>query len=67
MDKELKPCPFCGSTTAPKMFTQEELWDEKFSMDLYTICCQMDAGGCGATCGFHWSAEKTIERWNRRA
>lgn len=69
--KELKPCPFCGGE---KLIITDciELEDcnnfEKCEYEpYYTVCCDFNQGGCGATTGFCLNKQEAIEAWNRRA
>ncbi len=80
MKYELKPCPFCGSTTAPTIMTREEadwmcdpeereMYDGEIPM---VVCCAARKGGCGASTGFCDDDEEDFgrqaaEAWNKRA
>ncbi len=33
---------------------------------MWTVVCDYSKGGCGTTCGYHYSKEKAIARWNTR-
>ena len=67
---ELKPCPFCGSMTAPTVMNESEALfnidadGEDMSM---VVCCAAKKFGCGASTGFCDTAEQAVEAWNRRA
>ena len=66
---ELKPCPFCGSRTAPfvgNFFEINGLHDEDEDCN-WGVCCGWNNGGCGASCGYHETGAEAIEAWNRRA
>ena len=75
MTEELKPCPFCGSTTAPTIMDREEAhWtyskeEKEYSEREYVVCCAGKKGGCGASTGFYYydDIDRAIEAWNRRA
>ena len=67
-DKEyqIQRCPFCGADVSEVM-SQAELWEDNcFSIDVFTVCCVKDKGGCGATCGFHFTKQAAVSRWNTR-
>lgn len=71
---KLKPCPFCGSETAPEIFTLAEIacHDEdeatKFELTHFAVACNYSRGGCGAsTGGICETEEEAAERWNKRA
>jgi len=56
--EELKPCPFCGSATAP---TRRD-----FPLSSYVICAPTKSG-CGAqSMSKRWEAD-AIAAWNARA
>lgn len=68
MDKvKLKPCPFCGKEVA-KVVDQYELNDlpDDGCIRMYTVVCDYDDGGCGATCGFTPRDYNAVKRWNVR-
>lgn len=48
---ELKPCPFCGGQNI---------------LGFYSMVCNVNKGGCGASSGYFSTVEKAIEAWNRR-
>jgi len=58
MTGELKPCPLCGSKTAPTP-TRE--------IRASFIWCYRGKGGCGCSTGMWESREEAIAAWNRRA
>ena len=64
---QIQRCPFCGVDHA-KIISQAELWEEDTAScaERYTVVCDRDDGGCGATCGFHESKQKAVCRWNTR-
>ena len=79
--KILKPCPFCGSTTAPILSTiwecemcanfEEEDCPECYETTnndgcMHIVVCDMSKKGCGASTGWNLKKEKAIEAWNRR-
>ena len=69
----MKPCPFCGGT---KLFVgtiaEIEMQDEDhedfaFNRQLYSVVCDYQEGGCGASVGgCRRSEQEAIEAWNRR-
>lgn len=70
----LKPCPFCGSETAPETATLAEIncHDEEEATEAelnhYAVVCNYSRSGCGAsTGGLCESEEEAAERWNTRA
>lgn len=56
---ELKPCPFCGSTTSLEMS------ESNYPNDKYVVC-NFNKGGCGGSTGSGDSDEEAIQKWNRR-
>lgn len=52
---ELKPCPFCGGKNI-----------EFCTLGFYSMVCNVNKGGCGASSGYFSTVEKAIEAWNRR-
>ena len=74
MSEKLKPCPFCGSTTAPTLMDRAEAsWsyseiDKVHGCPEVVVCCAGKKGGCGASTGFsnYDEPEEAIEAWNRR-
>lgn len=66
MDK-LMPCPFCGKEVA-KVVDQYELNDyhDDSYQKMYTVVCDYDKGGCGATCGFVARDYQAVSQWNTR-
>ena len=68
---ELKPCPFCGSSTAPTVMNQNDaLWlDDDFDgEDLrMVVCCAAKKSGCGASTGLCETDDEAVEAWNIRA
>ena len=68
---KLKPCPFCGSITAPTIMDQNEaMWvvpDPDYDGDLeIVVCCASRKGGCGASTGLCDTSERAVEVWNIR-
>ena len=70
----LKSCPFCGSKTAPEIFTLAEIncHDEEEAteaeLEHYAVACNYSRSGCGAsTGGLCESEEEAAARWNTRA
>ena len=72
---ELKPCPFCGRQVAGITDCGETTCFAAincFCFDTcvnktYTVVCNRQSGGCGATGGYHRTESEAIEAWNRRA
>lgn len=71
---ELKPCPFCGLKFPLKVETVAEMeyMDKgssgyKWASSHYTVVCNYDIGGCGASCGCNnRTKDAAIAEWNRR-
>lgn len=65
--ENLLPCPFCGVTGPAKIATSQDLkGPECGSESDFTIVCDAQKSGCGATCGYAASKERAIQKWNRR-
>ena len=72
---ELKHCPFCGSTTAPRvmllsdaMFTDEGTPEYEWDSTHYVAVCCFNHGGCGANVICRNGGESDAAAiWNRRA
>ena len=71
---ELKPCPFCRNNSAPEILpiaeiglldSDDPLYEEL--MNQFTVICNYQKGGCGASCGTKANPGEAIEAWNRRA
>lgn len=72
MSDELKPCPHCGSATAPEISNCVELesctnFDECPCEAHLCVVCSVHNGGCGACGGFAASEEGAVLKWNTRA
>ena len=76
---DLLPCPFCGRSVAELTTAKELEYCKKFEEDtcpcfefgeatcnLYTVVCNYQIGGCGATSGYFTDRDKAIMRWNTR-
>lgn len=67
----LQKCPFCGGDVG-MIVDQYELndyhraEDESEVIKMFTVVCDYDKGGCGATCGFHSSEYYAALAWNTR-
>lgn len=59
---DLRPCPFCGNNTAPRLVQDVEYqyWE--------VICSVMrDHGlGCGSRAAHFWTPAEAVELWNSR-
>ena len=81
MSEELKPCPYCGAkppiVTVSDAYEMEDCkgFQDKdncpcFTFDepcgAYTVVCDFQQGGCGASCGYASYKEKAIKKWNLR-
>jgi len=69
-------CPFCGKTVAElsnaKDIEECRNYDkcphyEGEECSMFTVVCNYNNGGCGASIGYHATAEAAIETWNKRA
>ena len=69
MDNKLRPCPFCGSTTAPSLLRGDEITecDENEHSDSWAMVCDAHNGGCGAAAGYHVNPDSAVHKWNGRA
>lgn len=61
-------CPFCGSLTAPRIANSLDMGVLGYT-DFYafTIHCDDEEDGCGATCGYLDTEAEAIAAWNTRA
>lgn len=61
---KLKPCPFCGSSDAPRLYTRhgKDGW-----RDMYMVLCDYTYGGCGSSSDCYPYPSEAVDRWNRRA
>ena len=64
MNKESKPCPFCGRADS---VTRDKFYTLIPSFSLYAVFCDKDKGGCSAYGPYKRTEEEAIEAWNRRA
>lgn len=62
-EPEIKECPFCGSTEAPRLYTRhgKDGW-----RDQYYVLCDWNDGGCGASSGWYHYKSEAIAMWNMR-
>ena len=58
-DQPLKPCPFCGSATAPTLIMR--------SVSHHVECARPAAGGCGTRGPYKSFPQEAIDAWNKRA
>ena len=69
--KELKSCPSCGGKKLiiTNCIELEECnnFEECECNPCYTVCCDFNQGGCGASGGYYQTESEAIEAWNRRA
>lgn len=66
MNEELKPCPFCGSSSAPKIYSANDADDEDNYPDQYQVVCDFNNGGCGSASGYRGTEEEAVVLWNTR-
>ena len=65
-DERLKPCPFCGSETAP--FVGQHFNEVRRQYDFqWQVVCNFNNGGCGGSGGVRPDEGAAIAAWNRRA
>lgn len=68
---KIKACPFCGSTTAPKLFSVFESFPAvalpSNLEDHWAVICGYNNGGCGASGRYCTSKVEAVEEWNKRA
>lgn len=76
---KLKPCPFCNAK-AVNITNAHELEEcanfdydncpcnefESSPCGYYTVVCNVNCGGCGASSGYFPTAGEAINAWNRR-
>lgn len=62
MNKELKPCPFCGGKASASIDT-EATRDSQGRLWAFTVVCD----SCCASSGLTFSSKRAIKAWNRRA
>ena len=72
MSNELKPCPFCGSESAPHVTDCIETMvchniAECEDETLFWVTCSVLRGGCGAEAGYVRNKADAIAAWNARA
>lgn len=64
MDKQLKPCPFCGhkaSLLEEQYNINQSVFFPEFNSRSIVRCNK-----CRSSVGFYTTAKKAIEAWNRR-
>lgn len=57
MSEKLKPCPFCGRTSAVIIHSGKYV----------TVTCSFSYRGCGASTACKLTKDDAIEAWNTRA
>lgn len=72
MSDELKPCPFCGSESAPHVTDCIETMvchniAECDDETLFWVTCSVLRGGCGAEAGYVRTKSEAVSAWNARA
>jgi hypothetical protein len=68
---KIKACPFCGSTTAPRLFSVFETFPTTVLPsnleDHWSVICAFNEEGCGASGKYCNSKVDAIKEWNKRA
>lgn len=72
MSDKLKPCPFCGSESAPHVTDCIETMvchniAECEDETLFWVTCSVLRGGCGAEAGYVRNRADAVAAWNSRA
>ena len=65
----IKHCPFCGKEAAKVWSTQDKERENGEPLtypERFTVVCDFLKNGCGATCGYHDTAEMAVNKWNTR-
>lgn len=71
---KLKPCPFCGSQTAPGVYLSQVIDDPEYQPTLFDtiygdwqVVCDFNNGGCGV-CSRPFNTPEDAEKfWNTRS
>lgn len=68
---DLKPCPFCGSATAPTLLekrAEDSLSRTKpyFKQKFWVVICSAFKDGCGASAGCYRNSTTPVDQWNTR-
>ena len=58
MSEKLKPCPFCGSETAPALIIRSVS---------HHVACNHAFFGCGARGPYKSFPQEAVDAWNKRA
>lgn len=61
-NKELKPCPFCGTYNGVKLLTATPYYEYQHNRGRRAVVCTL----CGCSI-FGRTDDEAIERWNERA
>lgn len=64
MERNLKPCPFCGNPGVKTVLLPKD--EESRFTDKYMVLCDYREGGCGAASGWCCCPEEAVEVWNQR-
>lgn len=59
----LQRCPHCGKQEVLEIVCDDETEDCSY---FYSIVCNLNKGGCGASGGYRDSKKEAIETWNKR-
>ncbi len=67
---DFSPCPFCGNINVELTICSDTMCDDKDCAGCrcrtYAVCCNLHAGGCGATSGYRITPGEAVEAWERR-
>ena len=66
----LQKCPFCGMDVQ-ELYSTKQDFEEAFGKEFdgvnrFTVVCDFNRNGCGATCGYHDTVADAVGRWNTR-
>ncbi len=69
---KLKPCPFCGSETAPDIFQLHDCFGDDVAEvqgdENFLVVCDFSRKGCGAGTGWMFETkQEAAKAWNQRA
>ncbi|MDE2105211.1 MAG: hypothetical protein KGL39_48750 [Patescibacteria group bacterium] len=59
----LRPCPHCGSSTAPTVF-DASVTDEMSANVQWRVVCNNSRGGCGSSSAYTYRPRDAVAVWN---